>query len=179
MDVKVNKDNIDIETHRAVERWAKRISRRVDSAHREGREEVVKAWFKLFKYKGNPKTMLNATKYWNEMHWQGNDICWVVSYSGVSIDDYKPPKSLERQRRLGKYQDIEDSRAFVLDLQLNQGILGLPEFFTHRNGRQVSPYRNPYFGGKRTGLTSYLKNTENLSKIHGGIKNECLHCTKH
>lgn len=157
--VVINDANLKRKVRRDVEKWSKRAIKPGMEITKNVRETSIDNWYK--KFKGNPfkhpdsTTMKESIEYGHYEHWHGDTVRYVIFYSGVNKDKYKMPESLNRQR--DKYTDIADYRSYVIGLQLNDAILGLPEYFSHKNGEEVTPYKNPRFGETKYSLYEYNK----------------------
>ena len=147
---------IDREKLRNQKRWAveKESKRLVTIAKKENqrmREYGVTEWFSKVKPYGfgldTYNNMLKSTVYDYESRWQNDSMIITTLSSGISLMKYSEPESLSRQSDL--YQEIDDDSYYVLMLQWEQGIVGLPKYFSYKtiNGvrQKVRPYENPYY----------------------------------
>lgn len=106
------------------------------SAMKEIRTSIVDEWFGQF----SSVSMNVATRYSasSQIVNQGNVIARVTIRSWIDIERYNPEQNAQKWK--AKYGGSKDARQYVLDLQLYQGIIGLPEKATYRDTGWVNDH---------------------------------------
>lgn len=120
-------------------------------------KSLINKYFDLSSISGNIHNIYGAYSYFYdssntdyEIILRKRDAITLRITTGFDKRLLSYPKSIIRQQRnKGLYLEINDPKQYVFDLMWKQGIVGLPEYFTHKtiNGsrQEVSQYANPYF----------------------------------
>lgn len=98
------------------------------AAMKELRTKIVTEWFGEF----NAESMIENTKYEVAGIKQTKDKIVITINSYVDEVEYDSYKSRHADRWHDKWGGDMNPGAYILDLQLNQGIIGLPEKTTFR-----------------------------------------------
>lgn len=120
-----------------------------EKAMKQIRETIVNEWFGVY----NPNSMHDATVYGSNVVKKTKDSASIEIYSYVNPSYYNHRQSAQNwyAKHQGEIDMSMTPEEYVLDLQLNQGIIGLP-----KEG-QFSDWVNDYFI-QQTPLRSYIDN---------------------
>lgn len=129
---KVNKQLID----NIIGKEVRRVERLGKFTMRQLREQIVNEWFDEF----NGESMNESTKYISSFKQSGKEVVVTIT-SYVDIAEYDGSR-LSASRWRKKYGGDLDSGEYVLGLQFDEGIIGLPEKATYR---EDSHWVNNYF----------------------------------
>lgn len=123
-------------------------------AMKEIRESIVNEWFGSF----SSLSMNTATQYTGYSTFYSNGSARIFIHSYVDTDAYNDKPRAEKWRK--KWGGDKSGKEYVLDLQLEQGIIGLPEKSTLRG----LDWTNSNFH-KQTPLESYIAGSDKWSQF--------------
>ena len=144
-----------------------KVVRNVERTGKEVADRLIKTyiieWFDEYDY----HSLVNSIRFTSKHKQNKNNITISIN-PYVDIDSYREKPSLDRWKDKWGADLSTDSKNYVLDLQFNEGIIGLPEiwtrpnprFFGNPNMRQTNDgkWTNPYFIQRSTSLEDYLNN---------------------
>lgn len=151
---------IEEESRKKVANSLKNTKKISESEMRKTRESIVDRWFGGF----DSLSMKAATVYKSRYTTSGLKGNLVVE-SWVEVERYNDKPSAERW--VSKYGGGKDPREYVLDLQLYEGIIGLPaksEAYPEHN------WENAHFHQRPIGLEAYTDRASDWDAYEDKIK---------
>ena len=115
---------------------------------------------------GKHENIINALSFHYKSRWKtqqnGADLLEIKFFSEIDLDKYKPPTSLSAQVRKGYYPNMKESPSeFVLGLQWDQGITGLPRIFSYKTvgGERIRREGDEIYN------ESFFKNARSMEQV--------------
>ena len=142
-----------------------KIVRNVEKTGKEVADRLIKTyiieWFNEYDY----HSLVNSIRFTSK-HKQEKKKITITITPYVDMESYRDKPSVDRWKDKWSVDLGKDSKNYVLDLQFNEGIIGLPKiwtrpnprFFGNPNMRQTSDVKwtNPYFIQRSASLEDYL-----------------------